>query len=126
LQKPRLVHRFIWPVGGRVACRQDRPPDSSMDEVLKMSSARAKSPIAVRRFAESMTGEERMLVVLKRELYEGSWDEMVADLRARLEGRPYIFKLAHRITDDLERIEKLRKLEQQWGVDLGDYVKVPP
>jgi len=63
-----------------------------------------------------------MLVVLKRELYEGSWDEMVADLQARLEGRPYIFKLAHRIADDLERITHLREFERQEGVDLGEYV----
>jgi hypothetical protein len=73
-----------------------------------------------------MPGEQRMLVVLKRELYEGNWDEMVADLQARLEGRPYIFKLAHRIADDLERIERLREFEQQCGVDLCDYVKMEP
>ncbi len=72
-----------------------------------------------------MTSEQRMLVVLKRELYEGSWDEMVADLKARLEGRPYIFKLAHRIVDDLERIERLRSFEAKYGIDLSDYVKEP-
>ena len=63
-----------------------------------------------------------MLVVLKHELYEGSWDEMVADLQARLEGRPYIFRLAHRIIDDLERIKRLRDFERQHGVDLGEFV----
>ncbi len=88
-----------------------------------MSSARAKTQDEVRRFVDGMASEERMLVVLKRELYEGSWDEMVADLRARLEGRPYIFKLAHRIADDLDRIDRLKAFEQKWGVDLGDYVK---
>ena len=55
---------------------------------------------------------------------EGDWDEMVADLQARLEGRPYIFKLAHRITDDLERIRRLRQFEQSCGVDLCDHVKM--
>ena len=69
-----------------------------------------------------LTSEERMLVVLKRELYEGSWDEMAADLQARLAGKPYIFKLAHRIEDDLERIDRLRAIEQRYGVDLSDYV----
>lgn len=78
----------------------------------------------VQQFVERMTREERMLVVLKRELYEGDWDEMVADLQARLEGRPYIFKLAHRITDDLERIGRLRQFEQSSGVDLCDHVKM--
>ncbi|MFP3938045.1 MAG: hypothetical protein ACLFVW_06850 [Phycisphaerae bacterium] len=87
-----------------------------------MNSAQGKCEDAVRRFVEAMSPEERMLVVLKRELYEGNWDEMVADLNARLEGRPYIFKLAHRITDDLERIRRLRRFEQTHGVDLCEYV----
>ena len=77
-----------------------------------------------RRFMEAATREERMLVVLKRELYDGRWDEMEADLRARLAGRPYIFKLAHRINDDLERIARLRMFERDHGVDLGDYVSL--
>jgi len=65
-----------------------------------------------------------MLVVLKRELYEGSWDDMQADLEARLEGRPYIFKLVNRIGDDLERIDRLRAFEDEHDVDLGEYVKL--
>ena len=77
-----------------------------------------------RRFVEAMTSEERMLVVLNRELYDGNWDEMVADLKARLEGRPFIFKLSHRIADDLGRIEKLRQFERSVGTPLGDYVKL--
>lgn len=89
-----------------------------------MSSLPADTREEVRRFVESMTREERMLVLLKKELYEGSWDEMAADLRARLEGRPYVFKLAHRIADDLERIERLRGFEDRGGVDLCDYVKL--
>jgi len=92
----------------------------------KVNSGPGESEDKVRRFVEGMTTEQRMLVVLKRELYEGHWDEMVADLKARLEGRPYIFKLAHRIADDLERIAQLREFEQKWGVDLCDYVKMPP
>jgi len=78
----------------------------------------------VRRFVESMTSEEHMLVVLVGELYDGSWDEMTADLTARLEGRPYIFKLAYRIADDLERIAKLRRFEQDARVRLSDYVEL--
>ena len=65
-----------------------------------------------------------MLVVLNRELYEGSWDDMVEDLQARLEGRPYVFKLASRIGDDLERIGRLRAFENDHDVDLGDYVRL--
>jgi hypothetical protein len=78
----------------------------------------------VQRFVDSLASEERMLVVLKRDLYEGSWDEMVADLRARLAGRPYIFKLAHRIADDLERIDRLRAFERNNRVDLSDLVEL--
>ena len=78
-----------------------------------------------RQFVKGLPDEERMLVVLNRELYEGDWDEMEADLKARLEGRPYIFKLAHRIADDLERIARLREFEHAWGIDLCNYVKMP-
>lgn len=92
-------------------------------EVSQVTPAAADAD-KVQRFVEGLASEERMLVVLKRELYEGSWEEMVADLKARLEGRPYIFKLAHRISDDLERIDRLRDFEQCSGVDLADYVKL--
>lgn len=91
-----------------------------------MTSARGKDSVdrQVRQFVERLGREERMLVLLKRELYDGRWDDMVADLRARLEGRPYIFKLVNRITDDLERIERLRAFEDAHGLDLSDYVQV--
>ena len=89
-----------------------------------MASARTDADSEIARFVESLTSEERMLVLLKGELYEGSWDEMKADLRARLEGRPYIFKLAHRIADDLTRIDKLIGFENRKSVDLCDYVKL--
>ena len=91
-----------------------------------MASVGGPSREDVQRFVEGLSSEERMLVVLKRELYECSWDEMVADLQARLEGRPYIFKLAHRIVDDLERIQRLREFERRWDLDLSDYVKLEP
>ncbi len=90
-----------------------------------MAGTTADKQARIRQFLQRMTGEQRMLVVLKRELYEGSWYEMVHDLKARLEGRPYIFKLAHRIVDDLDRIDLLRAFEQEQGVDLADYVKEP-
>ncbi len=80
----------------------------------------------MRQFVASMSREERMLVVLRTELYEGSWDEMEADLQARLAGRPYIFKLANRINDDLERIGRLRRFEQDGGLDLSDFVHLEP
>ncbi len=74
------------------------------------------------RFVASLTPQERVLVVLKHELYEGSWDEMLQDLQARLEGKPYIFKLVNRIEDDIERICRMKEFEQQYDTDLCQYV----
>lgn len=65
-----------------------------------------------------------MLVVLKDQLYARNWDTMLDDLKNRLEGKPYIFKLANRINDDIERIEMLRNFENDHGVDLADYVEL--
>ncbi len=77
----------------------------------------------VRRFVEQLNPEEKMLIILKVELYEGNWASMLEDLRNRLAGRPHIFKLADRITEDIDRIEKLEGFEQSHQVDLSDYVK---
>ncbi len=77
----------------------------------------------VRRFVEQLSSEEKMLVILKVELYEGNWQSMLEDLQNRLAGRPHIFKLADRITEDIDRIEKLKGFEQKQKVDLSDYVK---
>ena len=72
----------------------------------------------VTRFVASLTPEERLLVRIKAELYEGSWDELVADLEARLSGRPYVLKLATRIEDDLVRVAKLRGFEKEQNIAL--------
>ncbi len=75
-------------------------------------------------FIEGMSYEYRMLVVLKAQLYDNTWEPMLDDLRNRLAGKPYIFKLASRIHDDIERIEQMQKFEAEHNVDLADYVKV--
>ena len=77
-------------------------------------------------FVDALRNEERLLVVLKKELYEGSWDEMLADLQARLNNKPYIFKLANRITDDIDRIRRLETFERENKVDLSDYIELKP
>ncbi len=77
---------------------------------------------AVTDYVRTLSDEHKMLVALKAQLYDGSWDSMVDDLRNRLAGKPYIFKLVHRIQDDIERIEQMRKFETEHGVDLADYV----
>ncbi|KPJ63043.1 MAG: hypothetical protein AMS15_01955 [Planctomycetes bacterium DG_23] len=63
-----------------------------------------------------------MLITVRDELYEGSWKELEADLKARLEGRPYIYKLATRIQEDLARIQKLRGYEEKYGINLSTFI----
>lgn len=100
------------------------PVNRAGREVNVRSGRAERPPEAVNRFIERLVPEERMLIVLKRELYEGSWGAMSADLHARLEGKPYVFKLANRIQDDMRRIDGLRAFEQAHGVDLADYVNL--
>jgi len=73
-------------------------------------------------FVNGLSNEHRMLIVLKAQLYDGTWEPMLDDLRNRLAGKPYIFKLANRIKDDIERIEQMQKFEAEHSIDLADYV----
>ena len=71
-----------------------------------------------------LSDEHRMLIILKAQLYGGKWEPMLDDLKNRLEGKPYIFKLANRIKDDIDRIEQMKQFEKENGVDLTDYVNM--
>ena len=95
-----------------------------MAEQVKNSDKNGKTAVdkAARDYVASLSQEHRMLVVLKAQLYGGLWDPMIDDLRNRLSGKPYIFKLANRINDDMERIEQMRQFENEHGLDLADYV----
>ena len=75
-------------------------------------------------YVKALGNESKMLVVLKAQLYSGSWDTMLDDLNNRLKGKPYIFKLTNRINDDVVRIEELRSFEKVNGVDLADHVEL--
>lgn len=79
---------------------------------------------AVENFVNSLGDEYRMLVVLKAQLYDGSWEPMQDDLENRLAGKPYIFKLNNRIKDDVDRIKEMQAFEAEHGIDLSDYVKM--
>lgn len=79
----------------------------------------------VRDFLNSLSDEHRMLVVLKAQLYDGTWEPMLDDLRNRLAGKPYIFKLVNRIQDDIKRIEEMQKFEAEHNIDLADHVELP-
>ena len=71
-----------------------------------------------RAFLEGLTKEERLLVAIRDELYGGSWDEVLADLEARKNRKPFIVKLATRLEEDITRVEKLRAFEREHAVDL--------
>lgn len=78
--------------------------------------------IRIADFVKSLSAEHKMLIILKSQLYGGKWEPMHQDLKNRLEGKPYIFKLANRINDDIERIEQMRLFEQQYNCNLCDYI----
>jgi hypothetical protein len=73
-------------------------------------------------FVKAMSEEDELLVILRDELYGGSWDRFLRDLDDRLRGKPYIFKLVNRIEEDMERIRRLRGFEEERGIDLADFL----
>ncbi|MEN6307743.1 MAG: hypothetical protein ABFD91_08315 [Anaerohalosphaeraceae bacterium] len=97
-----------------------------------MAETPEKNPVAasesaeadVRRFIDSLDDKHRMLVVLKAQLYGNRWEPMLDDLRNRLEGKPYIFKLVNRIKDDMDRIERMKSFEIDHNVDLTEFVDI--
>ncbi len=79
--------------------------------------ARAKNPLG------KLSKDDKMLVVLRDELYGGAWREMLDDLLARLDHKPFIFKLAHRIESDIARIRRLQSMESKNRVNLADVIR---
>jgi len=88
------------------------------------SQKHAETAAKIKDYVERLDEEHKMLVVLKSQLYEGSWDAMLEDLDNRLTGKPYIFKLANRIKDDKLRIQEMKAFEQDHDIDLADYVEL--
>ena len=82
-----------------------------------------KAEERARQFVASLSEEEIMLLRLRDELYDGRWESMLADLRDRLQGKPYVFRLAHPIQDDIDRIERLNRFERQYNVNLAKYIE---
>ena len=95
-------------------------PSNNSDSSVETSAGKVVSD-----YIAGLSDEQRMLVILKKQLYDGSWEPMLEDLENRLAGKPYIFKLANRIKDDIERIEQMREFEQEHHVDLADHVELP-
>ena len=98
-----------------------------MDEPSENSDKGCETSVSkvVEDFVAGLSDEHRMLVVLKAQLYDGTWEPMLDDLENRLAGKPYIFKLVNRIKDDIERIGQMQKFEKENNVDLADYVELP-
>jgi len=98
-----------------------------MDESGENSDkgSKTKASKVLEDFVAGLSDEHRMLVVLKAQLYDGTWEPMLDDLENRLAGKPYIFKLINRIKDDVERIGQMQKFEKENNVDLADYVELP-
>ncbi|MBN2511923.1 MAG: hypothetical protein JXB18_03190 [Sedimentisphaerales bacterium] len=78
----------------------------------------------IRRFIDSLDDKYRMLVVLKAQLYGNRWEPMLEDLKNRLEGKPYIFKLVNRIKDDIDRIDRMKSFEADHKVDLTEFIDI--
>ena len=73
-------------------------------------------------FVKALSTEHKMLIILKAQLYGQRWEPMLNDLNNRMDGKPYIFKLANRINDDIGRIKQMQTFEAEHDIDLGDYV----
>ena len=79
--------------------------------------------LAPAEFVKRLEPYERVLIELRDQLYEGSWERVLSDLRARQHGEPYVFKLSKTIDRDIEAIVRLQRYEQEHQVDLSRLLK---
>lgn len=71
-------------------------------------------------FYRSLKPEDHLLLDLRDFLYEGSWEDMELDLKNRLAGKPYVYKLINKIEDDLTRIHRMEGFEKRNSLNLRD------
>jgi hypothetical protein len=57
----------------------------------------------------------RQLVAVVKTLYAGSWDDCAEDIRRRRAGKPYLFKLALGLDDELDWLHRLQTYEAARG-----------
>ena len=50
---------------------------------------------------------------LRDQLYDGSWEQMLADLEARLEMKPRVYKLTANIRHDIDAIKRIMREEEE-------------
>ena len=108
-----------------VVGNSDKGGDTDARATQRSAASQSNISKVVSDFVSGLSEEQRMLVALKAQLYDGSWEPMLDDLENRLAGKPYIFKLASRKKDDIERIEQMQKFEAEYNIDLADYVDLP-
>ena len=72
---------------------------------------------------QGLAETERIALVVRDELFGGSWANLRSDLEARAGGRPYVFKLASRIEEELKAVEKLSAFERRRKVNLAEYLR---
>lgn len=77
-------------------------------------------------FIARLESYERVLLDLKDQLYEGSWDRILGDMKARLENKPYMYKLGQTISRDMAAIERMRAYELRNNVNLSELVRKKP
>ena len=73
-----------------------------------------------------LTADHRMLLRIRDTLYEGSWEDFVHDLRARLQGEPHVFEtvpvseaMRSTIADHLRLIDEMWVWERAQGATLS-------
>lgn len=74
-------------------------------------------------FVSRLPDKDKTLLILRDQLYEGSWQEMVMDLDGRLNNGFQVFELTELIEADLARIEVLADYENKHDINLGDFLE---
>lgn len=64
----------------------------------------------------------RQLVVAAQVLFGGDWDDLAEDVRRRIAGRPYLFRLELPIDEPLAWIARLKDYERARGERLADAI----
>ena len=75
-------------------------------------------------FIHDMAPYERVLLDLKEHLYEGSWERILEDLKARMDNKPYIYKLSQTISRDVAAIERMKAYELRQRVNLSQLLSL--
>jgi hypothetical protein len=73
-------------------------------------------------FCRSLTADERLLLMIRDDLYHGSWKETLQTLKHHLKQKPRITRLRDRIRADIARILKMQDVENKHQINLADFL----